>query len=247
LINLLVNIANFATGVIVAAIDGSRRFNTFPDMDGKLIPEGYLQEKPILRDFFENVATAQFHHRLLGYATYFGAVYVFLLSRKLNLPGFVKNVLLALFIVANLQFLDGILMLKTTGYWLVGIFHQSNAIWLLSLSLLALHSISFASNEGFEKEHREQSKNPKNIEKTKEVNLNENINPKQSSNDQDEQVSTEPVGETTKEGDTSILEKKAEKDIDYSNQEAESIENSDPPTEPVAETSKERGSKTFVR
>jgi len=64
LINLLINIANFATGVIVAAIDGSRRFNTFPDMDGKLIPEGYLQEKPILRDFFENIATAQFHHRL---------------------------------------------------------------------------------------------------------------------------------------------------------------------------------------
>jgi len=144
-------------------------------------------------------------------------------------------------------------MLKTAGYWLVGVFHQSNAIWLLSLSLLGLHSISFALNEGSEKEHKEKSNSPKNTEKTKEVNLkkdrmqsSEKIDPKQASKDQYEEVSTEPVGETTKEGDTSILEKKAEKDLDYSNQ-AESIENPDPSTEPIAETSKERGIKSFIR
>lgn len=34
-INLLINIANFMTGVIVAANDGARSFNTFPTMDGK--------------------------------------------------------------------------------------------------------------------------------------------------------------------------------------------------------------------
>lgn len=35
MICLIINLLNFATGVMVAGIDGSRKFNTFPDMDGK--------------------------------------------------------------------------------------------------------------------------------------------------------------------------------------------------------------------
>jgi len=35
MINLGVNAANFMTGVIVAALDGAREFNTFPDMNGR--------------------------------------------------------------------------------------------------------------------------------------------------------------------------------------------------------------------
>ena len=40
----------------------------------RIIPEGYLHEKSFLRDLFENVATAQFHHRFFAFGTYFMAL-----------------------------------------------------------------------------------------------------------------------------------------------------------------------------
>ena len=35
LIASIIHALNFATGVMVAGIDGSKKFNTFPDMDGQ--------------------------------------------------------------------------------------------------------------------------------------------------------------------------------------------------------------------
>ena len=44
-------------------------YNTFPLMDGYLIPRGYSLLQPWIANLFENHAAVQFNHRLLAVTT----------------------------------------------------------------------------------------------------------------------------------------------------------------------------------
>ena len=54
-------------GALVAGLKAGRTFNTWPLMDGALIPSGLFQLSPIYLNVFENAATVQFNHRLAAY------------------------------------------------------------------------------------------------------------------------------------------------------------------------------------
>lgn len=45
---------NIMSGAIVAGIDAGKGFNTWPDMDGKMIPDGLMKRDPWYNNFFEN-------------------------------------------------------------------------------------------------------------------------------------------------------------------------------------------------
>jgi len=137
-----VNVLNFITGVMVAGIDGSRRFNSFPLMDGQVIPSGYLSQGPIWKDIFENVATVQFNHRLIAYGSYILITGIWIMSRRRNVTVEAKRSLTALLIVANLQIIGGILVVLTKGHWISGFLHQSNAIWVMVASMFTVHVLS---------------------------------------------------------------------------------------------------------
>ncbi len=57
-----------AIGGFVAGLKAGRAFNTWPSMDGKFIPDGYLSLDPWWLNFTETVATVQFNHRMTAYA-----------------------------------------------------------------------------------------------------------------------------------------------------------------------------------
>ena len=52
------------SGAFVAGLDAGRAFNTFPLMNGQLIPDEYWG-LPGIRNAFENTAAVQLHHRAL--------------------------------------------------------------------------------------------------------------------------------------------------------------------------------------
>jgi cytochrome c oxidase assembly protein subunit 15 len=54
-------------GGLVAGLNAGLTYNTWPLMDGALIPSGLFLQEPAWRNFFENVATVQFDHRIVGY------------------------------------------------------------------------------------------------------------------------------------------------------------------------------------
>jgi heme a synthase len=54
-------------GALVAGLRAGLTFNTWPLMDGRWIPEGLFILSPLWRNFFEDVTTVQFQHRLLAY------------------------------------------------------------------------------------------------------------------------------------------------------------------------------------
>lgn len=58
------------SGGFVAGLKAGHAFNTFPLMAGKLIPPGYLVLEPAWKNFFENIPTVQFNHRLLAILTF---------------------------------------------------------------------------------------------------------------------------------------------------------------------------------
>lgn len=54
-------------GGLVAGLDAGFAFNTWPLMDGALVPSGLLTIEPAWRNFFENAMTVQFVHRMGAY------------------------------------------------------------------------------------------------------------------------------------------------------------------------------------
>ncbi len=55
-------------GAFVAGIDAGMGYNTWPLMDGALIPDGLGIMAPWWRNLFENALTVQFDHRMIAYA-----------------------------------------------------------------------------------------------------------------------------------------------------------------------------------
>ncbi|WP_198378339.1 COX15/CtaA family protein, partial [Neoroseomonas rubea] len=53
-------------GGFVAGIRAGFAYNTFPLMDGRLVPEGYLDLSPTWKNLTANIAAVQFNHRLLA-------------------------------------------------------------------------------------------------------------------------------------------------------------------------------------
>ncbi len=54
-------------GALVAGLKAGLTYNTWPLMDGKLVPEGLAMLSPWYLNFFENVTTVQFDHRMIAY------------------------------------------------------------------------------------------------------------------------------------------------------------------------------------
>lgn len=54
------------SGAFVAGLDAGMAYNTFPLMDGQLVPDGIFRLTPWPINFFQNTATVQFTHRTLA-------------------------------------------------------------------------------------------------------------------------------------------------------------------------------------
>lgn len=64
---LVLVIVQIGAGAFVAGLDAGMGYNTWPLMDGAIIPSGLLIMDPAWRNLFENALTVQFNHRLLAY------------------------------------------------------------------------------------------------------------------------------------------------------------------------------------
>ncbi len=65
---LLLVLLQIGAGAFVAGLDAGLAYNTWPLMDGALIPAGLDQFDPFWRNLFENHLTVQFIHRMIAYA-----------------------------------------------------------------------------------------------------------------------------------------------------------------------------------
>lgn len=71
-------------GAFVAGTHSGKAYNTWPMMDGSVVPSGYLAREPLWRNLFENTAAIQFNHRILAYVIVILAVWMFLRARRMQ-------------------------------------------------------------------------------------------------------------------------------------------------------------------
>ncbi len=133
--SLLLLALQIVSGAFVAGLHAGLVYNSFPLMDGQLIPEGLLIIKPWYLNIFENITMVQFIHRNLGM---FNVINILAYCYKiLNLKGLKKIViLLGSFVI--IQLLLGILTLIFQVPLLLALLHQATAIALLITMIASL-------------------------------------------------------------------------------------------------------------
>jgi cytochrome c oxidase assembly protein subunit 15 len=118
-------------------------FNTFPLMDGHIVPKGYDALHPFWMNWFHTLAAIQFDHRLLATATALTALAaaVWGSSRRMMLPQGPRDAMLALGVVVLVQYALGVATLLLVVPVDIATLHQVVAVLLLSAALTALHSL----------------------------------------------------------------------------------------------------------
>jgi cytochrome c oxidase assembly protein subunit 15 len=128
-------------GGFVAGNHAGLAYNTFPLMDGALVPSSYADLSPFLRNLTENVAAVQFDHRLLATMTAIlaaatVAVGIALARTRRELVTFVL-----LGAASGVQYALGV----ATLLWVVPVplaaAHQAMAVLLLTAALAACHAL----------------------------------------------------------------------------------------------------------
>lgn len=130
-------------GALVAGLRAGRSFNTWPLIDGALIPDTsrLLFEQPWWRNFFDNVLTVQFTHRMLAYTLFALAIAHAVDALRLR-AGAVANGALGIAAAVTIQAALGILTLLHLVPIPLALAHQAMAILLLTLMLRQMHRFS---------------------------------------------------------------------------------------------------------
>ncbi|MGH7191320.1 MAG: COX15/CtaA family protein, partial [Acetobacteraceae bacterium] len=118
-------------------------YNTFPLMEGHLVPGNYARLQPFLANITRNTAAVQFDHRLLATLTLLVTVSAALiaLAQRHRLTRAVKLAFAALALVVLLQYALGVATLLLVVPLPLGVAHQLNATLLLTASLVALSTL----------------------------------------------------------------------------------------------------------
>ena len=130
-----------ASGGLVAGLKAGLAYNTFPLMDGRLVPDGLMKLEPWYANVFENAATVQFDHRLLALGVFLTAVIVWLSGRASAAPPRVRYALVALLVVAVVQVMLGIATLLLHVPVALGSAHQAGALVVFTVALFILHQV----------------------------------------------------------------------------------------------------------
>jgi cytochrome c oxidase assembly protein subunit 15 len=128
-------------GGFVAGLNAGLIYNTFPLMDGRLVPAGYAQLHPFVRNWFENVAAVQFDHRLLAMTTVASVLMLWLAGWRATLPDPARLALHALLAAAMLQFALGLSTLLLVVPIPLAAAHQAGAVLLLTAALVLRHCL----------------------------------------------------------------------------------------------------------
>ena len=133
------------SGGFVAGLKAGYAYNTFPLMDGHWIPEVIFMQTPLWRNFFENIATVQFDHRLLATLVFFSVIVLWLAARRYALPAAVKTGLHLMLAAVWLQVGLGISTLLLHVPVSLAATHQAGALLLLTTALYSHHRMTRAA------------------------------------------------------------------------------------------------------
>lgn len=145
MILLVMVFIQIVAGALVAGLRAGHAYNTWPLMDGALIPDGLFQAVPWYLNPFENLLTVQFDHRMLAYALIAVVVWhASAMSRRFAGSPAAGSALLVAVLIA-LQAALGIITLVSMVPIALGLAHQAGAIIVFAASVRHLHIVTHAT------------------------------------------------------------------------------------------------------
>jgi heme a synthase len=136
-------------GALVAGLRAGYVYNTWPLIDGALVPEAsrLFFDVPLWRNFFENALTVQFDHRMLAYAIWLIAVLHAFNAWRLARIGPVVVGAIALAAAVTVQAALGIATLLEAVPISLALSHQAMAMVVLTAA--TVHAASVAKPASF--------------------------------------------------------------------------------------------------
>ena len=132
-----------ASGAFVAGLRAGLIYNSFPLMEGQLIPPAYNSDAPWYINSFENIAAVQFHHRILALVTAGATLIIGGHALKIQRARVAGALLIA---GAVTQVGLGIATLVLVVPLPLAAAHQAGAFVLLSLALYLLFRLIYGIN-----------------------------------------------------------------------------------------------------
>lgn len=129
------------SGGFVAGLKAGKIYNTFPMMGDYWVPPGMFALEPWWRNFFDNMATAQFDHRLLAITTFVVIVVYWSRVRNAGFPARIRKGVNALLHTAVLQVALGITTLLLVVPVALAALHQAVAMLLFTVALYLCHGL----------------------------------------------------------------------------------------------------------
>jgi cytochrome c oxidase assembly protein subunit 15 len=135
---LLLTFVQLYLGALVAGLRAGKIYNTWPEIDGALIPSAarLFFEQPWWRNLFDNALTVQFEHRMTAYALLALAVLHALDTVRSRAPTAAIHGAWWLVAALTLQAVLGILTLLNQVPILLALAHQAVAIAVLTLAVV---------------------------------------------------------------------------------------------------------------
>ena len=127
---------------MVAGIRAGFAYNTFPLMNGAIVPAEILVLEPVWKNFFYNMATVQFDHRLLAWILALAVPWLWWkIARDARMPRAAHagaHLLLAMLVV---QVTLGVLTLVHVVPVPLAALHQAGALLLFASALNLAHAV----------------------------------------------------------------------------------------------------------
>lgn len=127
------------TGGFVAGIRAGKAYNTFPLMHGHVVPPEIFMIEPWWQNFFYNMATVQFDHRLGAWALALLVPWLWLRVRRADVSPRTRLAADLLLAVLVLQVALGITTLLLAVPVALGAAHQGGAVLVLAAALWNAH------------------------------------------------------------------------------------------------------------
>jgi len=141
---LVMVLAQIYLGALVAGLRAGYVYNTWPLIDGALVPDAsrLFFDVPLWRNFFENTLTAQFDHRMLAYTIWIVALIHAVNAARTVRTGPVVAGAIILAAVVTLQAALGIFTLLMVVPISLALMHQAMAMVVLTVA--TIHAASVA-------------------------------------------------------------------------------------------------------
>ena len=127
------------SGGFVAGLKAGFAYNTFPLMGDRLIPGGMFYQEPLIRNFFENITTVQFNHRVLAVTTFLGICALWWAARRPALSGATRVGFHVLLLAGVIQVALGISTLLMHVPIPLAAAHQAGALLVLTVLVYLNH------------------------------------------------------------------------------------------------------------